>query len=152
MWGWNSRKSIHRHLCIDLFGNISLRNFSIYACFHLGACSKGLIFLRPEHWIRHFSGCTHSASAFVRRQQLGFHLIWFCFWDSPTVNSRFATAFSSAAPERAESSFICKAGLCFHPNAMRSGGLIQLLVCHRVVWHDIGLDSYPNKTQWPLDS
>lgn len=149
MWGWNARKSIHRHLCIDLFGNINLRNFAIYICFHLGTCSQGLIFLRSEHWIRCFSGCTGSASAFIRRQQLGFHLIWLCFWDSQTVSSSFVTAFSSADLGRAEGSFIYKAEPCFYSNAVGAGGQIQL--CDRVMWHDRRMDSYPKKPQRPLD-
>lgn len=66
-----------------------------------------------------FSGST---SAFVRRQQLGFHFIWLCFLDSPAVSSRFVTTFSSAALERAEGCFICKAEKCFYSNAVEVGG------------------------------
>lgn len=109
VWSWSSRKSVHGSLCIDLFGSINLRNFSIYTCFHLDACSQGLIFLRSERWIRCFSGCTVSKSAFVRRHQPGFHLIWLRYWDSQAVSRRFVTALFPVALERAESSTICKA-------------------------------------------
>lgn len=62
-----------------------------------------------------------------------------------TVSSRFVTAFSSAALERAQGSFIFKAELCFNSNAVGSGSQIQL--CDRVMWHDIRVKYYPNKTQ-----
>lgn len=150
MWSWSSRKSIQRSLCIDLFGSINLRNFSIYTCFHLGTCSQGLIFLRSEHWIRYFSRCAGSTSAFVRRHQLGFHLIWLCYRDSPTVSTRFVTAFSSATLEGAVSSFTCQASL-FSPECRWKAGTNPVIALQQCGVAQCGLNSCPNKTQWPLD-